>query len=81
VYLLYHLSSSVMSFMNEHVVTGDDASISGEELVKLDRTFENLPLIMENPIAYAQNLPIEEGPRLIKTHMALPLLPSGTNDY
>ena len=55
----------------------DEGSMSGEELVRLERTFENIPLVMENPIEFAKHLPVEEGPRLIKTHVALPLLPPG----
>ena len=54
-----------------------EGAMSGQELVGLERTFENLPLVMENSIEFAKHLPVEEGPRLIKTHVALPLLPPG----
>ena len=73
----FETAKSVGQFYRSPFIDMGRGSMPGQEVVKLDRNFENIPLVMDNAFEYAKHLPVEEGPRLIKTHVALPMLPPG----
>ena len=75
----FETAKTVGQFYRSPFIDMGRGSMPGPEVAQLDKTFENIPIVMENAFEYTKHLPVEQGPRLIKTHVALPMLPPGNN--